>query len=566
MPPAANKDLRVLAAEAAFASIPPERLSAALATTNLARPFDRAQTRVGEEHAAITDVGQLFAVATSPGFWELAKLLPGNDISQHRRGRPADYPDWLLFLLCCASAFTGVCSLRAAAALLDQPQLWAQFAEHVDRYVPKGMTHIGDLSRRQARPAHLKARPATPPRATAARPMQPRVTASQWVSVPPVPPPSPHHLDYFLVKWRGRDKTGQSVPPGHPWHRLRQRIIARFEAISTVQAQQMGLLDPQLDFQYQRPLRSQYAGFDGTVMPVSRRHKGDPAREWKTGDGRTVYGSKYTIASTRVSGEAHSRVFLAFAQTGKSRDSVYPDEEKAVLDMATRLRDLSDGGLKGIVVDSAIRGHAVSHLQRQSLTVVNYPHAQSNPDGGPGKRLTTTRQEKNHLRRISIHTDENGTPCEHFIYAFGGELVQLVETDEGHTIARLPVTKYEQRRNSDGSRREYKTVQIDCDIAGPYAERVALFHTDATSTDPAYNWGEVVRVFAPSSAEFQYLYGARNDTEARHADLKSRIKYLPPDVAGQDLRMLAAMVTANAVAWQVHLQARQQANIFDGTA
>jgi hypothetical protein len=95
---------------------------------------------------------------------------------------------------------------------------------------------------------------------------------------------------------------------------------------------------------------------------------------------------------------------------------------------------------------------------------------------------------------------------------------------------------------------------------------VALFHTDATSTDPAYNWGEVVRVFAPSSAQFQYLYGARNDTEARHADLKSRIKYLPPDVAGQDLRMLAAMVTANAVAWQVHLQARQQANIFDGTA
>lgn len=69
-----------------------------------------------------------------------------------------------------------------------------------------------------------------------------------------------------------------------------------------------------------------------------------------------------------------------------------------------------------------------------------------------------------------------------------------------------------------------------------------------------------------SSAQFQYLYGARNDTEARHADLKSRIKYLPPDVAGQDLRMLGAMVTSNAVAWQAHLQAQEQPNVFDGTA
>ena len=383
---------------------------------------------------------------------------------------------------------------------------------------------------------------------------------------PPVPAPAQHHLDYFVLHWRGRDKAGQPLPPGHPWHGLRQRIIAEFETLAVAQAQHMGLLDPALDFQYQRPDRSQYIGFDGTVMPLSRRHKGDTAQEWKTGEGRMVLGSKYTIASTRVDGEAHSRICLGFAQTGKSRESVYPDEEKAVLDMAVRLRSLSDGGMKGIVVDSAVRGHAVSHLQRQWITVVNYPHAQSNPDGGAGNRLNPTRQEKDHLRRISVHFDENGSRCEHFIYAYGGELVQLVETDAGPSVARLPVAKYEQRPNRDGTRREYKTVEIDCDIAGSYTERVALFHTDSTSNDPQYNWGEVVRVFAPTSAEFPYLYGARNDTESRHADLKSRNKYLPPDVPGQDLRMLGAMVTANALAWQVHLQARQQPTVFDGTA
>lgn len=29
-------------------------------------------------------------------------------------------------------------------------------------------------------------------------------------------------------------------------------------------------------------------------MPLSRRHKGDTAQEWKTGEGRMVLGSKYT--------------------------------------------------------------------------------------------------------------------------------------------------------------------------------------------------------------------------------------------------------------------------------
>lgn len=72
--------------------------------------------------------------------------------------------------------------------------------------------------------------------------------------------------------------------------------------------------------------------------------------------------------------------------------------------------------------------------------------------------------------------------------------------------------------------------------------------------------------FGVPIADFRYLYGARNDTESRHVDLKSRITYLPPDIPGQDLRMLSAMVTANAWAWQVHLQAREQPNVFDGTA
>ena len=97
-------------------------------------------------------------------------------------------------------------------------------------------------------------------------------------------------------------------------------------------------------------------------------------------------------------------------------------------------------------------------------------------------------------------------------------------------------------------------------------ELVALFHTDPTSTDLEYNWGEVCRVFPPSSAAYQYLYGQRNDTESRPTELRARAKYLPADVPGQELRLLAAAMMLNAIAWQVHLEAHNQPNVFDDTA
>lgn len=93
-----------------------------------------------------------------------------------------------------------------------------------------------------------------------------------------------------------------------------------------------------------------------------------------------------------------------------------------------------------------------------------------------------------------------------------------------------------------------------------------LFHTDPTSSDPDYNWGEVSRVFAPGTPEFAYLYGQRNDTEARHADLKRRITYMPKSVAGQELRLLGAALAINAVALQAHLRHHDRPNVLDDTA
>ena len=152
------------------------------------------------------------------------------------------------------------------------------------------------------------------------------------------------------------------------------------------------------------------------------------------------------------------------------------------------------------------------------------------------------------------HTDAIGVTCEHALYWVGGELAErIIDVNGDATVRAATITEYQQRgtRATDetgrvtafGTRREYFIVTIACPIASDFTERIRLFHTDATSTDPDYHWGEVARVFAPTSAEGQYLYGARNDTDSRHTNLKARVKYLPIDVPGQELRLLGAAVT-----------------------
>lgn len=146
-PARATQEPRVVAAEAALASIPAARVTTVLAATAPSMSIDRTQNRIGEEYAAVDPISQLLAIVTSPWFWELMRVLPRNDLTRQWPGRPQHYPDWLLFLLSgCVSAITNVCSQRAAVAIFDQPRIWALFAAHVDRYVPEGMTRIADLT------------------------------------------------------------------------------------------------------------------------------------------------------------------------------------------------------------------------------------------------------------------------------------------------------------------------------------------------------------------------------------------------------------------------------------
>lgn len=70
---------------------------------------------------------------------------------------------------------------------------------------------------------------------------------------------------------------------------------------------------------------------------------------------------------------------------------------------------LSKGGIRGLLVDSAVRGAAVTILHRQGIRVISYPHALSNPDG-TDERLNPNRVEKSQLRSIAAHINPERPP------------------------------------------------------------------------------------------------------------------------------------------------------------
>lgn len=529
------------------------------------------QSRIGEERRHVAPTEELRAIYSSPWFWEIAAELPRNNLSTQRLGRKSDYPDWVLFLLDCAAGIFGIGTRRHAVALFSDLRVWQDFAEDVDRFVPTGYTKLRDL-----RPSAAKQQAHQQPRAGKAaqpanvlpmtQPSRPRRGAKPSVAALP---PRDHHLDYFVLQWRGyRKHKGKAVPldPAHPWYGVRQKIWAAFREQAVAQAQAMGLFDPTRPFQYKRPDPTQYAGFDGVVFPMSRRQPSTACQEHFTAGGTdTTYGTKYTIASCRTLGTYGSRLILDVQHNGGANSSD-PDEATATVAMAKALAQATRRGMKGIVVDSVLRGKAVSDLERHWVTVVNYPHAASNPGARLGQRRAAGSKEKSYLRRVLSHNDSNGVPCEHALYFVGGLLVEKVLGPSGHATAQLvDIDDYEQRGQAT-SRRQYFRVTIRCALADDFRALVPLFHLEAVSTDPDVNYGEVARVFAPNSSNFKRLYGMRNDTESRHTSLKARTRHLPMDVPGQELRLLGTAITSNSVAWQLHLQSAGSRNVFDDTA
>ena len=559
-----------------FASIPNEKVNEALSEWEDPEAlFAMRQTRDGEELQGVAASAQIRALYCSDWFWDFCEqVFPHNNLfpddDRRRSGAPQHFPDWFLFLLVCAAGIAGNCSIKRAVDVISDERTWKDFVADVDAYVPENMTRLRDLPRRKPdKERRPKATPGTQKTdRTKARERNLNVVVPLRLR-PHADAPTRHHLDHFKLRWRGIEKKHGyrgPIPVGHPDYGMRDKAFHAFRRLGIDQAHAMGILHPEAAWAFRRPDRNSLLGGDGVVFPFSTKHLIGSAARHVTGDKQQVYGSKFTIMSARIDGQYLSRLILDLRHTHKDLPGSATDESAAVLDAMPELCDLAQGGIRGLLFDSAIRGNAVIKLQRDGVHVINYPHAASNPDGGAGKRLNPSRKEKSKLRLVHEHTDQFGLKCEHPIYAVGGELIELITKADGEPAARLLISDGHERRGKPGSYRDYLLVTLDCQRQ-KVRVRVPLFHTDGPSTSPGdTNWGEVSRVYSPGSPQFKYLYGARNDTEARHADLKARVKYLPRDVLGQELRLLASSVAINAAAWQVHLQAHGERNVIDDTA
>lgn len=542
--------------------------------------FEFRQSRNGEDTSTVAIAAQMRAIYTSDWFWVLAALCPNNrlwwggkttDLDKRRPGAPIHYPDYLMLFLVCLAGVKGIATYNAAVAHIRDPDTWAHLVAHMDQYVPEGWTRLSDLPRRNPRKkkwANLTLAVAKTPKNERTKGRD-RRTDSNVVPMrrPITKPPSPSTLDYWVRRWRGVNLKNHTLPHTHEYYGLRERIHEEFRVLSMDQAQAMGVLRTDQTFVYGRPDRNQFIGFDGVVFATRNHRTAETVGTYGTGTGEMATGTKYGIHSTRVDGQRHSRVILDVVHIHKTLDGSYDSEQDVIENLTLPLAALANGGVKGLLVDSVARGDLITRLQRHGLIVVNYPHAKSNPGAGEGKRWADGREEKTHLLRIETHVNLYGKECEHLIYAVGGELMEVRFTGAG-TYTLNPVThvKYEPRGTAaNGTRREYHVILITCGQQN-FERRISLFHTDATSKDPEFNRGEHVRVYPPGSAAAKYLYGARNDTEARHADLKARVNYLPADRDGQMLRLLGAAIASNAFSWQVHLQAHGENNVIDNTA
>ena len=468
------------------------------------------------------------AVLASPDFWHAARELPGSAKPAHARpGRPVDHPDWLYLLVAATASVTG--SQRAAIVFLADPMMWQYLRDTTD-----GNEYRAGLGLALLGPK----------------------------------PVARHHLKHFQAKWAAEEYRDHV-----------QRAKATALGVARTAAHQQGLLDPAKPFDYDTPDRGQWVSFDGTVFRpasksrpskkegVNRRIDAAAGYHHVGGDTATrVYGAKVVFASVRTD-DYHGRLILDYDPvTGETKTGI-GDEAATTLDITRRLRAHLPG-MKGLIVDSVLRGKHITDLADDGLLVVNYPHAASNPNRRTGNRHAIGRIEKSTKVHVHTHKRKNGTVCEHHIHVSGTVYHQVTFDALGQeTLQPLDVTAVEHRVNADGSHRWYHLLAVPCQY-GDTKARIALFHDPRKNTAGIRirNRGEYLRAHPTNTPQFTVLYGRRNDTESLHNQVKKYLPKMPAyGVPAQSLYLLGMVIAHNSMTRAQHLKRHGQPNALDGT-
>lgn len=449
-------------------------------------------------------------IIRSRSFREVVEVFPRNEIAARtvKGGAPAHHPDFILFLLIVLTSRLG--SQREAVRFLrTSPINWRAVRRELVRAFPQYTV-----------PLHA---------------------------------PKRGHLQHFVRRIKSAE--------GKVWA-AKIRVILRKHAIE--QARSMKLLPDDAPFRYWDLDLRQWVASDGTVFaPPSKRKKQtkpgqhfDDASGFHIANGKDVkYGTQFVFTSTRTL-DPWSRIVLDVEHvTPVDASKRAGNEGEVIHKMVTQLKK-EIPGLRGLTVDSIIRGRRLVDLAEQGIHVVNYPHAQSNPNRTGGKRLAAERVEKSHKIKTASHERRNGRVCRHDLYAEGGQ-VMTGAIDAAGNIVMTPVevSKYEERRNRKGTYRHYLVVKLRC-AHGDFEHRVGMFHTAEGELD--FNRGEYLRLYAPKSEHFNAVYGRRNDTESSHRGFKRNMDTMRAyGVQAQTMIALGLMLQENVVTAYVVRQAGQ---------
>ncbi len=469
------------------------------------------RARIHEDKERVSTFQLLRALIADPSFWSVAMTMPGNICNTGKRGRPTHNPSWAYLLIAGLTTLTG--SQRAAITFINDPTMWKFLRQYTEAYRPKGVDSLGKT------------------------------------------PPQRHHFSTFLKKWESEE-----------WETIRHLAHKQFRAEAGARATSQGMLNPAQPLRYNEVDPGQHIVYDGTVFkgPASKyRVTADGEREQLRNGTERVWGSKVVFASIRTD-DYHGRLVLDYEQVLGATQEGIGDEAASIITSATRLKREMPG-IRGIIVDSIIRGTHLTQLADRGVLVTNYPHAKANPKSSREGRWGTGRKEKRSILRTFKHEPRKGQVCEHTLIVEGAVFKQPAYDATGRKVlTECPVTGFESRRNPSGGHRYYLNIKMPCPN-GDLKVTVPLYHEDRDKfAIKGINRGEYLRFYPPGTPQFHALYGRRNDSESLHSQVKRNLTRLPAYRARRQVVFVLGMaLVSNAAARAFDLKRAGEPNPLD---
>lgn len=305
---------------------------------------------------------------------------------------------------------------------------------------------------------------------------------------------------------------------------VQSKLLELHRTLSTAQARELNLLDPQGPGSWTHPHLSRLLHADGKVLtPLFRakpqrktadrqtgeirpfKHEPDAGLHFE-GDGEAAWGTKFILVAARTKDE-RGRIVLDIEWVPK------PGGEAAVaMECFARLAPLVEGA-QGIVYDTALRGAHLQRILREfGLLSINRVTAAEAGARKP-RRKEGRRQDKSIYVEDKMVRGPDGSSTRVSLYAKGGALGIGRLTDRGD-LTFVPLRRVRTHRNRDksGLYRWYNDYRLP-DTYGGGTVTVRL-HTNDEDAARGFNRTENLRPIPPADNDFKALYARRNDAES----------------------------------------------------